>query len=90
MREAGRRRRFYMETRQGAGEEEEEEEGRTTRHILTRWLPPLSSRWPRADVICSKSSRPRPGSRRDEVCGQWSEKGLESRGWGTLTALPQP
>lgn len=31
-----------METRQGAGEEEEEEEERTTRHILTRWLPPLS------------------------------------------------
>lgn len=30
-----------METRQGAGEEEEEEEERTTRHILTRWLPLL-------------------------------------------------
>lgn len=40
------------------------------------------SRWPKADVICSKSSRPRPGSWRDEVCGQWSEQGHESRGWG--------
>lgn len=30
-----------METRQRTGEEEEEEEARTTRHILTGWLPPL-------------------------------------------------
>lgn len=45
-----------------------------------------SSRWPRADVICSKSSRSRPGSWRDEVCGQWSGQGCESRGWGTLRA----
>ena len=42
-----------------------------------------SNRWPRADVICSKSSRPRPGSWRAEVCGQWSGQGRESRGWRT-------
>lgn len=47
-----------------------------------------SSRWPRADVICSKSSRPRPGSWREEVCGQWSGQGRESRAWGTLSAPP--
>lgn len=75
-----------METRQGAREEEEEEEERTTRHILTRWLPRLFQPLARADVICSKSSRSRPGSRRDEVCGQWSGQGCEARGWGTLRA----
>lgn len=47
-----------------------------------------SSRWPRADVICSKSSRPRPGSWREEVCGQWSGQGRESRAWGTLSPPP--
>lgn len=49
-----------------------------------------SSRWPRADVICSKSSRPRPGSWRDEMCGQWSGQGRESSGRRTLRGENTP
>lgn len=37
---------------------------------------------PGADVICSKSSHSRPGSWRDEVCGQWAGPGRQSKGWG--------
>lgn len=37
---------------------------------------------PGADVICSKSSHSRPGSWRDEVCGQWSGPGLTVKGLG--------
>lgn len=47
------------------------------------------SRWPRADVICSKSSCPRPGSWREEVCGQWPGQGSESSRWGTLRTVLQ-
>lgn len=83
---AGRRRRFYMETRLGAGRRRKRRRkgppGTSSRGGCLR----SSSRWPKADVICSKSTRPRPGSWREEVCGQWSGQGRESRAWGTRRA----